>query len=246
MSTYVIGVDGTDRSDDALTFATQLARTTNAEVFVASAYEGRHEREGALTTARAATRAVATPFAALAHTSSLSPHRRRATGGSPPRRARARAISGPNPAKALHDLALALQAELVIVGATHTGRFGRIVPGATGEQLLRDAPYAVAVVPAGYRVHPIEWIGVAYDRSDSANAALAYAERLAEAFGAAVEVIEVLDEDPVQSLVERSQRLDLLVTGTRGLKPLRAVITGGVSGRLQRAAACPVIAVPAA
>jgi hypothetical protein len=41
-----------------------------------------------------------------------------------------------------------------------------------------------------------------------------------------------------------SAGLDLLITGSRGYGPLRAVVVGGVSGRLARAAACPVVVIP--
>ena len=45
-------------------------------------------------------------------------------------------------------------------------------------------------------------------------------------------------------LVERSHDLDLLVIGSRGYGPLHSVLLGGVSGRVIRDAACPVIVVP--
>jgi nucleotide-binding universal stress UspA family protein len=38
--------------------------------------------------------------------------------------------------------------------------------------------------------------------------------------------------------------LDLLVTGSRGYGPVRAVVLGGVTGRLVREAACPLVIVP--
>ena len=43
---------------------------------------------------------------------------------------------------------------------------------------------------------------------------------------------------------DHSATLDLLVTGSRGDRPLRSVLVGGVSGRLMRSAQCPVIVVP--
>jgi nucleotide-binding universal stress UspA family protein len=48
----------------------------------------------------------------------------------------------------------------------------------------------------------------------------------------------------VALIVERSLGLDLLVIGSRGYGPLRAVLLGAVSGRVIRDAACPVIVVP--
>jgi nucleotide-binding universal stress UspA family protein len=49
---------------------------------------------------------------------------------------------------------------------------------------------------------------------------------------------------PAQVLAEESQKADLVVVGSRGYGPYRAVLLGSVSGRLVREAACPVIVVP--
>ena len=49
---------------------------------------------------------------------------------------------------------------------------------------------------------------------------------------------------PEQVLADESQTADLVVVGSRGYGPLRAVLLGSVSGRLVREAACPVIVVP--
>jgi nucleotide-binding universal stress UspA family protein len=194
-------------------------------------------------------------------------------------------IGDGSPARVLHDLAG--DADLVVVGSTHTSRLGRVLPGSTGEKLLHGSPCAVAVVPNGYEDRPLERIGVAYDGSDEAKAALAFARTL----GGSLELIGVagldwyagpalaggvgydldalrvdherriqaaLDEaaaesgastvlrdgDPADELAAHSEQLDLLVTGSRGYGPLRAVLLGGVSGRLIRSAHCPVIVVP--
>jgi nucleotide-binding universal stress UspA family protein len=50
--------------------------------------------------------------------------------------------------------------------------------------------------------------------------------------------------DPVRELAAQSEGVDLMFAGSRGYGPLRAVLAGSVSGRLLRAAACPVIVVP--
>jgi nucleotide-binding universal stress UspA family protein len=47
-----------------------------------------------------------------------------------------------------------------------------------------------------------------------------------------------------RELVEQSHIVDLLLVGSRGYGPLRAVLLGGVSHALVRAAACPVIVLP--
>jgi nucleotide-binding universal stress UspA family protein len=53
-----------------------------------------------------------------------------------------------------------------------------------------------------------------------------------------------LSGDPAQELCAHSRELDLLVVGSRGYGPLRAVMVGGVSGRVLRDAQCPVVVVP--
>ena len=205
---------------------------------------------------------------------------------------RGRSVAAP----ALHELAHSEHAALVIVGSTHTGRVGRVLPGSTGERLLHGSPCSVAVVPKDYREHardPIRRIGVAFNDSEEANAAVAAAATLAQALGAELEVISVVSPDtystpaamsaassaslrvdverhvqerldelvaglpegvnahgvlgdggPADALIERSQELDLLITGSRGYGPLRSVLVGGVAGRLVREAHCPVIVVP--
>jgi nucleotide-binding universal stress UspA family protein len=54
----------------------------------------------------------------------------------------------------------------------------------------------------------------------------------------------LLEGEPAQCLAEHSHALDLLLTGSRRYGPLRAVLLGGVSGRIIRHAACPVLITP--
>ena len=54
----------------------------------------------------------------------------------------------------------------------------------------------------------------------------------------------VLVGDPERMLAEQSEDVDLMVVGSRGYGPHRAVLLGSVSGRLVRDAACPVVVVP--
>jgi len=187
---------------------------------------------------------------------------------------------GESAAQLLHERAEAEGAQLVVLGSSHTGRFGRVIPGGTGERLLHGSPCAVAVVPRGHADRPIERIGVAYDGSPEADAALQHATDLAHHLQAHLDLIGVVTPDPYEdddgahtvqvqleralrslpfavdgtivrlrgepadALADHSAQLDLLVTGSRGYGPLRAVIVGGVSGRLIRTAQCPVIVVP--
>ncbi len=52
--------------------------------------------------------------------------------------------------------------------------------------------------------------------------------------------------DPAVELAAVSRDVDLLVCGSRGRAPLRAVLLGSVTERLLRLAACPVVIVPRA
>jgi nucleotide-binding universal stress UspA family protein len=261
MSTILIGVDDTARSEDAIALARRLARTLAGDLIVA-----------AVTQDRAEGRAITHRMAGL-----LEP-------GLDPERIRTAVVPAPSPAQGLHELAEAEQAALIVVGSTHTGRLGRVRPGSTGERLLQGAPCAVAVAPHGYRTRlaeRLDTIGVAYNGSREADHALASALALADATGAHVQAITVvplelygtppsahaeidsamrtaledavagtaaetvvLDGRPWAALAAVSEQLDLLLVGSRGYGPLKAVITGGTSGPLIQHARCPVIVLP--
>ena len=69
--------------------------------------------------------------------------------------------------------------------------------------------------------------------------------RAVEALGGDVPVeSDAFVEDPADVLISVSQNLDLLVCGSRGYGPRRAVLLGGVSRRLAAEAHCPVIVLP--
>jgi nucleotide-binding universal stress UspA family protein len=118
--------------------------------------------------------------------------------GLPEGRSQIKIIADLSSAKALHELAHAEQAALLIVGSTHTGHAGRVLPGSTGERLTHGAPCSVAVVPKGYRDRPeapLRRIGVAYNETDEAKAATVAAAALARAFDAELELIGVVSTE---------------------------------------------------
>jgi nucleotide-binding universal stress UspA family protein len=108
----------------------------------------------------------------------------------------------------LGELAQSERADLIVLGPTHRGAVGRVIPGATAGRLLGDAPCAVAVAPAGFG-RPADgglgWrplggdpedagmrvIGVGYDGSPAARKALDVAAELAIPNGAALRVYAV-------------------------------------------------------
>jgi nucleotide-binding universal stress UspA family protein len=98
--------------------------------------------------------------------------------------------------RALQESSRELGAGLVIVGAAHTGRLRRLLGGSTGERLVHSAHCPVAVVPDTDRADgAVRCIGVAYDGSAEATAALAAAAALARAFGAELELIGLVTRE---------------------------------------------------
>jgi nucleotide-binding universal stress UspA family protein len=67
---------------------------------------------------------------------------------------------------------------------------------------------------------------------------------LADLGGGVTVEIDTFTGDPAGVLAEVSERLDLLVCGSRGYGPLRAVLLGSVSRRVVAEAHCPVIVLP--
>jgi nucleotide-binding universal stress UspA family protein len=188
MSTILVGVDDSVRSKDAVAFARALARASGARVVVASAFAYDD------TPSRAANLEYRAALKAQAQDTALDMARRLEL--VPEDRITIRTPATVSPAHALHDIAETDHAGLVVVGSSHTGRLGRVLPGSTAERLLHGAPCAVAVVPLGYREsdHELRRIGVAYDGSDEAAGALSAAVEVARAVGARLRVIHVHTE----------------------------------------------------
>jgi nucleotide-binding universal stress UspA family protein len=273
MSEIVVGFDATAGADDALAFATQLARATGASLRLVWAYPFADPPEdpGAVLAAAAASLGDVDV--------TVEP------------------IAGVAPARALHTVAQRCDAALVVVGSTHRGLVGRVLPRSTGERLLHDARCAVAIAPRGYagRSSGITTVGVGYDTSDESTDALAAACLLARRFGAALRVIRVFDATqvgrpalmtgpawstmrdghegnqraeleeavaalphdlgaeprfvagrPGDDLARQSEAVDVMFVGSRAHRPLTAALLGSASHALLGHAACPVVVVPRA
>jgi nucleotide-binding universal stress UspA family protein len=283
MSEILVGVDGTAGAEDAVAFAIALAGVTGATLRLATAFPYDDIRSRASNEAyRDALREDALE---------LIDRVAAEIGGDVP----TEVVANTSPPHALHTLCEETGAALIVLGSTHRGRVGRVLPGSTAERLLHGSPCAVAIVPHGYGSgeHPIRTIGVGHDNSDESEAALAAAIELARHTGAQLRVMRIFDatevstpalvsgpgyfpvpkeiearqkadleqrvaelpEDvraepvfvagqPARGLAELSHTVDLLLVGSRGYGPVRAVLLGGVSHALVRDAACPVIVMP--
>jgi nucleotide-binding universal stress UspA family protein len=192
VSTILIGVDASERSEDAVAFARRLADVAAAHVVVVNAYPYSDvPSRAANSTYRAALRDEA-----LEIVHRMRDQLDRVAGDE----TEVAVMAEPSPAKALHRLAHSQHASLVVVGSSHTGRAGRVLPGSTAERLVHGSPCSVAVVPKDYRNHPdeaIRRIGVAYVDTDEGRAALTAAISLARALRAELVVIGILATESI-------------------------------------------------
>ena len=150
---------------------------------------------------------------------------------------------------------------LIVVGSSHRGPAGRVLPGGVGERLLHGAPCPVAIAPRGYTSPPggLRRIGVATSDGREATASFALADEIARAAEAAVTTYTVvsahapelevgrdtvvLHGDVATELAAASDELDLLLTGSRGYGRVRARLAGGITAELAHTARCPLIVV---
>ena len=198
-----------------------------------------------------------------------------------------------SPAYALHQMASAGEDDLIVVGSSRRGAFGRLLAGDHVRGTLNAAPCAVAVAPVGLATVPaqVAAIGVGFEDSPEGLGALVRAAGLARAGGASLEVLSVISEPaapafgwpvaydfdtvadesrrvaaetlqratadlgvpvrvevrvgrPGHELVGLSERVDLLVVGSRGFGPARRVIIGSTSDYAAHRARCPVLVLP--
>lgn len=187
----LVGYDESDAARDALRLATALAHAEGAELLLAACLP----YDPLATAADAYDRAVAEAERKLETAA------REQLGEIP---FSLRTVGGVSPPRALTELAQAEDADVIVIGSTHRGKIGRVLPGSVGERLLHGAPCAVLVAPRHFsdREHfGIGEIGVAFDGRDEARHALEVAAGLAADLDAALRVIAV-DEplDPHEPL----------------------------------------------
>lgn len=115
---------------------------------------------------------------------------------------------GPVSARTLAEIAEGDDAGLVVVGSSPRARPKTTLPDTVGADLLAAPSRPVAIAPLGFgqRSEPrIHQLGIAYDGSPGAEAALALGTKLAEAAGARLEVLAVA-EPPFEGLATNGGR----------------------------------------
>jgi nucleotide-binding universal stress UspA family protein len=179
----VTAVDATERSLDSLALGKLLVEATGAAVDVVSVF----------------------PYLPLADPSAEELTRLREEGAAILRElaeasglptADVHVIPGNLAARELQRLSEQDTTGAVVVGSTHRGPIGRLLPGSVGERLLTGSACPVAIAPRGYADRPaerLERIGVAFDGSNEAHGALEIGRALARPSGAQLRVISVFE-----------------------------------------------------
>lgn len=101
-------------------------------------------------------------------------------------------------ALALERVAFKSHASLLVLGSSHHRAPGRIVPGSVALHLIKGSPCPVAVAPVGYaheRAAAISRLGVAYDATPGADAALLVAASVAARLGIPLHVYHAVARD---------------------------------------------------
>ena len=177
-STIVVGFDGMSQGVDAVQLARALADETTRLV-VCCVYppevgdHGTAKRDDAERRVRVARERLAD-----------RPHTRVAV------RAAFSAGAG------LHEEAEESGADLLVVGSSHRGPIGRVVPGSVTRQALRAAPCDVAVAPLWLQSGgdiSFGAIGVAFDGGPASEAALEQAASLAREHAGKLRLIAVIE-----------------------------------------------------
>ena len=129
-------------------------------------------------------------------------------------------------AQGLTRLASECDDSVLVLGSSHRGPVGRIVPGGVASQLLSCAPCAIAVAPVDYAEHTppvISRIGVAYDGTSEADRALAKAAEAATRLKVPLRLYHAIHEistDPAWDAYRRHMHDFARETLERGLMQL--------------------------
>lgn len=178
MHKLVVGYDGTEESRDALALAGALRKALAGELVVAVIDEIEPllgDVEMQLRTREAYFEAM---FAEAEKLLAGAGFERMTSSGS--------ASAG------LESIAIEADADAIVIGSTHRGTIGRVLPGSVGDRLLAGSAATVVIAPRRYaeREHPpFSTIGVGYDGLGESRAALTYACSLARSLDASLRVI---------------------------------------------------------
>jgi len=232
---FIVGLDGREHDADALALARSLHAALGGEIVLAHvippappgrgmvAFEAIERREG-----RELLDAAATKIGDSAHTELVDPC---------------------PAAPGLSGVAVERDASMLVLGSSHRGTVGRIVPGGVASQLLTCAPCAIAVAPVGYAQEltgPISRIGLAYDATSESDVSLSAAAVAAAGLGVPLHLyhaMHAISRDPGWDKFRRHMQdfaQGILDQGLKqlpaGLKATSRVLEGDVATVVAEAA----------
>jgi nucleotide-binding universal stress UspA family protein len=178
----IVGVDGSERSNDALALAARLAEPGQRLVLAhVHPYGQLSDLLSADDYARLVREVAEATVSATQET--LHPTTERAM----------QLVANRSPAAGLHDLAAEQGAALIVVGSSHRSGLGRVVAGSVAESVLAGAPVPVAVATRGLAgsQDSVRIVGCGFDGSPEAHEALGWAADIARRHRARVEVLAV-------------------------------------------------------
>ncbi len=192
----MVAHNGTDAAHDGLALASDLARTASCGMLIAYVVQ---EQPRARAMNAKYQRAMHGMTEAVLH-----PARESVRGVS---KVELCSIAASSTARGLITLAEEEQPYALVLGSTHHGPLGQIFAGGVAESLLHGSTRPVAVAPHGFaerRRDGIRTIGVAYDASPPAVAALASAVELADATGASLRLLAVAEPAGTRAAIGHS------------------------------------------
>ena len=178
----IVGVDGSERSRDALALAVQLAEPGQGVLLAhVHPYGALSDLLSGDDYARLVREVAESTLSAANET--LPPATERVM----------QLVSNRSPAAGLHDLAAEKDAALIVVGSSHRSGLGRVLAGSVAESVLAGSPVPVAIAPRGLAgsEDSIRIVGCGFDGSPEADAALGWAADIARRRRARLEVLAV-------------------------------------------------------
>jgi nucleotide-binding universal stress UspA family protein len=182
VAALIVGVDGSERSRDALALAVQLAEPGQGVVLAhVHPYGAVSDLLSGDDYARLVREVAESTLSAANET--LPPATERVM----------QLVSNRSPAAGLHDLAAERDAALIVVGSSHRSGLGRVFAGSVAESVLAGSPVPVAIAPRGLAgsEDSIRIVGCGFDGSPEAHEALSWAADIARRRSARLEVLAV-------------------------------------------------------
>jgi nucleotide-binding universal stress UspA family protein len=178
----LVGVDGRSGGRDAIALANRLVDPDGGHLTLV------HVHSGALRPVHAATPGLLATERDVSH-ELLERERAEADV-----QAELVSLVGMSPGRGLHEQAEAQHADLLVVGSSSRGVFGRAMLGDDTRAALNGAPCAVAIAVRGYAEdpRPLARIGVGYNGLHESEAALGLAREIAATTRATIDVLEVV------------------------------------------------------